>query len=113
MSSPRSQLRSDRRFNLFMAITGTLIPLVYGAWYTAKHKKPPTPGHIFKEAFSTPVGVVLTLDLLLCYILFLKQAHQEVKTGKAKGPFGLYAFLSTCVAISSAWPLLLLRRNKE
>lgn len=113
MSKLLSPSRSERRFNLFMAVTSTLIPLVYAVWYTAKHKKPPTPIHITKEAFSTPVGTVLSLDLVLCLILFLRQAHQEVKTGQAKGPFGLYAFLSCCVAISSAWPVLLLRRKTD
>lgn len=103
--------RSDRRFNLLMFIVSTLIPLGYAIWYAAKNKKLPSPVHIAQEAVSTPVGVVFTLDLILCLILFLRQAHQEVKSGQAKGPFGLYAFLSCCVAVSSAWPMLLLRRQ--
>jgi RsiW-degrading membrane proteinase PrsW (M82 family) len=112
MSKLTSQTRSERRFNLFMAVTGTLIPVGYLVWYATKHKKLPTPGHIAKEAFSTPVGTLFSLDLILCSILFLKQAHQEVKTGKAQGPFWLYAFLNSSVALSSAWPMLLLRRKK-
>lgn len=102
--------RAERRFNLAMAVIGTLLPIGYLCWYARKHKKLPTPQHIAKEAFSTPVGTLFSLDLILCSLLFLRQAHQEVKTGQAKGPFVLYAFLNSCVALSSAWPLLLFRR---
>jgi hypothetical protein len=103
--------RSERRFFSFMTFISTLLPIGYLAWYTAKHKKLPTPKHIAKEAFSTPVGTLFSLDLILSSILFLNQARSDVKAKKVKGPFVLYLFLNSSVALSSAWALMLRRKN--
>lgn len=50
-------------------------------------------------------------DLVFCYLLFLVFAHREVRSGRAKGPFWLYASVSTLWGVTPAFPLLLLRHQ--
>lgn len=50
-------------------------------------------------------------DLVFCYLLFLVFARREVQAGRAKGPFWLYAAVSTLWGVTPAFPLLLLRHH--
>lgn len=102
-----------KAFDVTLLLTSTAIPLGFVAWYAAKHKKLPTAKYMVKEAFSTPVGTLLSLDLLLSSLAFVRLAHEEIQTERSRGPLGLYVLLNTCVALSAAMPLLFLRRKTK
>lgn len=100
-----------KAFDTFLLLGSALAPLALLIYHLVRDR--PRGKRWFRGAFSTPFSTALTLDLIFTSLVFSRFAVQEVRAGRAKGPVWLYPLINTCVGISPAFPLLLLRRRTE
>lgn len=84
-----------------------------GQNHRAKKRRSMKPKRWMRGTFQSPFSSALTLDLIFSYLVFLSFAHRETRSGRVKDPFWVYALISTCIGVSPAFPLLLLRRKNQ
>lgn len=102
---------SKKRFDKGMAVVSALTPAAFLIYHLLKDK--PEGKKWFRGAHSTPFSSALTFDLIFSSFVFLRLAKREIKAGRSKGPFWLYALINLCVGLSPAFPLLLLMSEEK
>ena len=111
--------RRQPLFEIIMTVISALTPMILLGYHLRQNQrlKQADPAaktrSWFRGTGGTPFNIALNLDLSLSTLVFLHFAYQEVKAGRVKGPFWLYAALNTFVGLSPAFPFLLLMRKPE